>query len=107
MLQQLGDLSLLEVMCACRKKLSENPRDKVFGILGMLPLQTQREFPVDYKQSVKTVYIDVVDYLISTTDLLDVIRESIHFPVHVNSMSLPSWCPDCTWAEDFARTHGS
>jgi hypothetical protein len=55
-------------MRACRKKLSENPRDKVFGILGMLPKQILREFPVDYKQSVKTVYIDVVDYIISTTE---------------------------------------
>jgi hypothetical protein len=59
---------LLGVMRACRKKLSENPRDKVFGILGMLPKQILREFPVDYKQSVKTVYIDVVDYIISTTE---------------------------------------
>ncbi|KAH8706087.1 heterokaryon incompatibility protein-domain-containing protein, partial [Phaeosphaeriaceae sp. PMI808] len=93
-LVQLGDESLLEVMRVCRKKLSENPRDKVFGILGLLPEATQREFPVDYDQSVKTVYIDVCDYLISTTDSLDVIREAIHFPVHVNSTGLPSWCPD-------------
>jgi|TARA_R110002003_G_scaffold9_32_gene646 hypothetical protein len=93
-LWELGDESLLEVMRACRKKLSENPRDKVFGVLGMLPEATQREFPVDYSQSVKTVYMDVVDYLISTTDQLDVIRESIHFPLHVNSLGLPTWCPD-------------
>jgi hypothetical protein len=94
-IMQRGDESLLEVMRTCRKKLSENSRDKVFGILGLLPEATQREFPVDYSQSVKTVYTDVVDYLISTTDQLDVIRESIHFPVHVNTTGLPTWCPDC------------
>ncbi|KAI4922809.1 hypothetical protein J4E90_001244 [Alternaria incomplexa] len=93
-LKQLGDESLLEVMRACRKKLSENPRDKVFGILGLLSDATQRDFPVDYSQSVKTVYTDVVDHLISTTEKLDVIREAIHFPLHVNSTGLPSWCPD-------------
>jgi hypothetical protein len=93
-LKQLGDESLLEILRACRKKLSENPRDKVFGILGLLPEATQRDFPVDYSQPVKTVYTDVVDYLISTTERLDVIREAIHFPVHVNSTGLPSWCPD-------------
>jgi hypothetical protein len=90
-----GDESLLEVMRACRKKVSESPRDKVFGILGLLPKTTQREFPIDYSQSVKTVYTDVVDYLVSTTDCIDVIRESIHFPIHVNTSGLPSWCPDC------------
>ena len=93
-LEQIGDESLLEVMRACRKKLSENPRDKVFGILGLLSDATQRVFPVDYSQSVKTVYTDVVDHLISTTEKLDVIREAIHFPLHVNSTGLPSWCPD-------------
>lgn len=93
-LKQLGDESLLEVLRACRKKLSENPRDKVFGILGLLSDDTQRDFPVDYSQSVKAVYIDVVDHSISTTDNLDVIREAIHFPLHVNSTGLPSWCPD-------------
>jgi hypothetical protein len=93
-LKQLGDESLLEAMRACRKKLSENPRDKVFGILGLLSDATQRDFPVDYDQSVKAVYTDVVDHLMSTTEKLDVIRESIHFPLHVNSIGLPSWCPD-------------
>ncbi|KAL5118954.1 hypothetical protein ACEQ8H_003083 [Pleosporales sp. CAS-2024a] len=93
-LLQLGDRSLLEIMRACRKKLSENPRDKVFGILGLVPEVNEHKFPVDYSESVKTVYTNVVDYLISTTDQIDVIRESIHFPLHVNTTGLPSWCPD-------------
>jgi len=87
MLMQLGDEALLEVLRACRKKLSENPRDKVFGILGMLPEYTRNEFPVDYSQSVKTVYTDVVDYLISSTENLDVIRESVR-NVHVRSAGM-------------------
>jgi hypothetical protein len=94
MLALFGNESLLEVMRACRKKLSENPRDKVFGILGMLPEDVQQEFPVDYSQSIKTVYTNVVAYLIFNTDCIDIIRESIHFPLHVNSTGLPSWCPD-------------
>jgi hypothetical protein len=97
-IMQLGDKSLLGVLRACRRKLSENPRDKVFGILGLLSEATQREFPVDYSQSVKTVYTDVVDHLVTITDRIDVIRESIHFPLHVNTTGLPSWCPDCKHA---------
>jgi hypothetical protein len=99
-LNKLGDESLLEVMRTCRKKLSENSRDKVFGILGLLSDATQRDFPVDYSQSVKTVYTDVVDHLISTTENLDVIREAIHFPLHANSTGLPSWCPDWSHIPD-------
>jgi hypothetical protein len=98
LLTQLGDEGLLEAMRVCRRKLSEDPRDKVFGVLGMLPPAIQQEFPVNYSQSVRNVYIDVVDYLISTTDCLDVLRESIHFPLHVDITKFPSWCPD--WSHD-------
>lgn len=94
-LMGLGAHTLLEVLRACRKKVSENPRDKVFGILGMLPEETRKELPVNYDQSIKTLYIDVVDHVVSSTRRLDIIRESIHFPLHVNPAGLPSWCPDC------------
>ncbi|KAH5216969.1 hypothetical protein HBH68_056640 [Parastagonospora nodorum] len=99
-LLQLGDESLLEVMRACRRKLSENPRDKVFGILGLLPAATQRELRVDYSQPTKGVYTDVVDLLLSTTGQIDVIRESIHFPLHTSTTGLPSWCPDWSHIPD-------
>lgn len=90
----LGDDSLLEVMRACRGKLSSDARDKVFGVLGVLPEEIRNEFPVDYSLSAKVVYTHVVDYLLETTERLDVIRESIHFPLYISSASLPSWVPD-------------
>ena len=90
----LGDASLLEVMRACRRKLSTEPRDKVFGLLGVLPPATRDEFPVDYNLPVKEVYTNVVDYLVHTTRRIDVICESIHFPLHTSSFGLPSWVPD-------------
>lgn len=85
---------LLEVLRACRKKLSDNPRDKIFGILGMLPEDTRKELPVDYDQPVKALFIDVADLIISSTRRLDLIREAVHFPVHISSAGLPSWCPE-------------
>ncbi|KAF2468420.1 uncharacterized protein BDR25DRAFT_304884 [Lindgomyces ingoldianus] len=92
-----GEESLLEVMRACRRKLSSDPRDKVFGILGVLPQEIRSEFAVDYTLSVKDVYINVVDYILSTTDSLDIICESIHFPLHTSSASLPTWVPDWSY----------
>lgn len=97
-LTDLGDASLLEIMRACRPKLTSDPRDKVFGILGILPEDTRAEFPIDYSLSVKEVYTNVVDYLLSTTERLDIIRESIHFPQPSTNGGgtplLPSWIPD-------------
>jgi hypothetical protein len=91
---------LLEVMRTCRRKLTAKPHDKVFGILGVLPEEIRREFMVDYDLSVKEVYIRVVDYILATTDRLDVIREAIHYPLHTGSMGLPSWCPDWSHIPD-------
>jgi hypothetical protein len=90
----LGEGSLLEVLRTCRRKLAADPRDKVFGILGVLPEHVRRDFQPDYSLSVKEVYTNVVDYLLSTTERLDVICEAIYFPLHTPSSPLPTWVPD-------------
>lgn len=92
--RDLGRQPLLDVMRVCREKLTANPLDKVFGILGLLPEHVSVVFPVNYKSSVKELYIDVVDHIIATTGRVDVLRECINFPLHVDSAGLPSWCPD-------------
>lgn len=93
-LVSLGDEALLEVLRACRSKLSSDPKDKVFGVLGVLGKAVREEFAVDYGKSVKDVFTDVVDFLLTTTDSLDVICEAIHFPVYISSANLPTWVPD-------------
>lgn len=93
----LGDEALLEVLRACRRKLSSDPKDKVFGILGVLGKEVRDEFAVDYGKSVKEVFTDVVDFLLTTTDHLDVICEAIHFPVYTSSANLPTWVPDWSY----------
>lgn len=89
----LGEESLLEVMRACRRKLCADPRDKLYGILGLLDKDIRNEFPVDYSLSVKEVYVRVFDYLLCTTERLDVLCEAVHFPLHTSS-NLPTWVPD-------------
>ncbi|KAH6713208.1 heterokaryon incompatibility protein-domain-containing protein [Leptodontidium sp. MPI-SDFR-AT-0119] len=85
---------LLEVLRACRRKLASDPKDKLFGILGVLPEDTRTEFRADYSLSVKDVYTEVVDYLLKTTERVDVICDAIHFPLHTGSANLPSYVPD-------------
>jgi len=96
-LSALGPNSLLEVLRACRTKLSENPRDKIFGVLGLLPNDIRERLHVSYDTAVKSLYLDVAQLIISSTHRLDVIRESIPFPVQVSTVDLPTWCPN--WAQ--------
>ncbi|ETS76634.1 hypothetical protein PFICI_12021 [Pestalotiopsis fici W106-1] len=101
-LRNQGEAVLLHVLRRCRSKLSEQPKDKVYGLLGVLPEPVRSQFPVDYNDSVKEVFTNVVDFLIYTTRSLDVICESIHFPQHSSSANLPSWVPD--WSHNPATT---
>ncbi|KAK8031355.1 heterokaryon incompatibility het-6 [Apiospora arundinis] len=94
MLGKRGAQSLLEVLRLCRTKHTTEPRDKVFGVLGILPEDVQLHFPPDYNASLRQVYTDVVDYLLHTTRRLDVICEAIYFPLHARSTALPTWVPD-------------
>jgi hypothetical protein len=91
---QLGETPLLEVLRACRRKLTADPRDKLFGILGILPQDVRQDFKPDYNLSVKKVYTHIVDVLLWTTGRLDVICEAIYFPIHTSSANLPTWVPD-------------
>ena len=93
----LVDRPLLDVMRACRNKLTAMPLDKVYGIRGLLSERVQEDFPVNYKLSIKKLFINVVDHILTTTERVDVLRESIHFPLHVGNAGLPSWCPDWSY----------
>ncbi|PQE08062.1 hypothetical protein CJF32_00008147 [Rutstroemia sp. NJR-2017a WRK4] len=90
----LQEGSLLEVLRACRRKITSDAKDKLYAILGVLPEETREEFRADYSLSVKDVYTEVVDYLLKTTERIDVICDAIHFPVHTSSANLPSFVPD-------------
>ncbi|KAJ4296413.1 hypothetical protein N0V90_006458 [Kalmusia sp. IMI 367209] len=97
---KLGEYPLLGVLRACRRKLCSDPRDKVFGILGLLPESIFAEFLVDYSLSVKEIYVDIVDFIIFTTERVDVLCEAIHFPSYTGSAGLPTWCPDWSHITD-------
>ncbi|KAH8664383.1 heterokaryon incompatibility protein-domain-containing protein [Xylariales sp. PMI_506] len=89
-----GPESLLEVLRICRTKLAAEPRDKVFGVLGILPEIVRFHFPPNYNASLREVYTNVVDLLLHTTRRLDVICDAIYFPIHSSTSRLPTWVPD-------------
>ncbi|KAF5592114.1 heterokaryon incompatibility het-6 [Fusarium pseudocircinatum] len=89
-----GEEALLQVLRTCRRKLASDPRDKLYGVLGALPASIREEFRADYNLSVKDVYTEIVDFLLKTTEKLDIICEAIHFPVHTSTANLPTFVPD-------------
>jgi hypothetical protein len=97
MLRRLGDRTFLDRLCAGRQKLTVDPRDKVYAILGLLPREIRDDFIPNYKVSIADVYINVFDYLLTTTRRLDVICEAIHYPLHLSTLKLPTWVPDWSY----------
>jgi hypothetical protein len=77
-----GSMGMLQALLYHRSKLCTEPRDRVYGILGILSSHERSQFPVDYDISTIEVYTNVVDYLLTTTRRLDVICASIHYPKH-------------------------
>ncbi|KAM0286185.1 hypothetical protein ACHAO9_008400 [Fusarium lateritium] len=94
LLMSNGEEPLLQILRTCRRKLASDPRDKLYGILGVLPKGIRDHFRVDYGLSVKEVYTGIVRFLLKETERLDIICEAIHFPIHSSSINLPTFVPD-------------
>ena len=84
-----------------RWKSCADPRDKVYGLLGIIPQYEREEIVVDYNKSVVVVYINVVEHLLSTTRRMNIVCASIHYPVRQSIERLPSWAPN--WSNPSQR----
>ncbi|KAI3397134.1 hypothetical protein diail_11195 [Diaporthe ilicicola] len=95
----LGDFHYtLHLMRLSRTKLATDPKDRVYGILGVLPRGLRPEVRVDYSLTVKEIYIDFMEWWMKASRSLNIICDSIHFPPQISSANLPSWVPN--WSYD-------
>ncbi|KAF7541829.1 hypothetical protein G7054_g187 [Neopestalotiopsis clavispora] len=69
-----------------RRSLTSDPRDKLYGLLGILPNHIWERFQPDYESSPEKLYIDIVEYSLETPSLL----------------KLPSWVPDWSQTTTFS-----
>ena len=107
--------TLLDVLSRFRATYSTDPRDKIYGLLGLAT--DNLDIIPDYNKSPQDVYIDVVRAQINATQDLDIITQSLWPLGHTPSTSsnaayiysqqpsylvenLPSWLPNfsCTIA---------
>ncbi|TDZ58222.1 hypothetical protein CTRI78_v005628 [Colletotrichum trifolii] len=97
---ELSESSLLEVLVEFRDFNATDPRDKVYGLLGLVNAGELEGFPiVDYNKSVAEVYADVVKTSIAKTGHLGSLAYVKHGAVHEKS-DFPSWVPRWDVSED-------
>ncbi|KAI0506495.1 heterokaryon incompatibility protein-domain-containing protein [Xylaria bambusicola] len=101
---QQNSLHVLNVLQTARTLEASDPRDKIFGLLGIcsgIDLNDQR-FAIDYNQDRETLYTRFTRNIISATKSYNVLSYIDHDLVkydeyvgrEVNVHSLPSWVPD-------------
>lgn len=91
----------LEIASKFRHRMATDPRDKIFGILGLTEDLTKDV--IDYKLPVSAVYTKAALQLIKNTRNLDVLSHVLPTnPKDANYLTdLPSWSPDWSW--DYVR----
>ena len=74
-------------------KVSSDPRDMVYALVGLTTARDNPRLIVDYSVSVRRVYTDVTKYILVSSQKLDII---CWVPRGTNQFRLPSWVPDWT-----------
>lgn len=80
----------LDILRTYRNKLTVRPQDKILSILSLLPHNIRSTFQPDFHLTPQEVFTKIAVCVMQTTGSLDVICESIRYPFHQNSFSLPS-----------------
>lgn len=81
-------LTLHNALDHFRIRNTKDPRDKIFGLLGLTDPKTRQL--IDYKLSKKQVYINCVRYGLKATNSL---RPLMRLPESNQDTTLPSWVP--------------
>lgn len=90
-------MPFLEIASKFRYRKATDPRDKIFGILGLT--QDLTKDIIDYDSPVSAVYARATVQLIQNTRNLDVLSHVLrtHPQNDTATPKLPSWCPNWEW----------
>ncbi|MCJ1245159.1 hypothetical protein MMC30_002360 [Trapelia coarctata] len=88
---------LLELQYETRHSLCTDPRDKIYGILGLSSSDQILPLAPDYRLPVHTVYEQIAEHIIVQNRSLDILKYVEHPKMIEN---LPSWVPDWTFGAD-------
>lgn len=87
--------SLVELLVLSRNNLATDPRDKVYGLLGLTDDTVAESIIPDYSQAndAAKVFTDVATKTVNVGQATDLLH---HAGVHQSIPGLPSWVPDWT-----------
>lgn len=71
-----------------------NPRDIVYGHLGLLDPEAEPPVDIDYDKSICHVFEDITKHFIERDHSLDILRHIDRANPDVHQYGLPSWVPD-------------
>lgn len=98
------DFDLLKLLSSFRTNECSDPRDRVYGIVGIAEPYENIKLKIDYSATVTEVYIATAEYIVSGSKSLHILEHAYtrHLCLcstgkHIHS-TLPSWVPDwqCT-----------
>ena len=87
---------LLPLLVRTRLSMCSDPRDKVFGLLGLIRYASIAGLTPDYSLSVRQVYTGIASFIIFNQGRVDILRHSGRCSQDDGEerWGLPSWVPD-------------
>jgi hypothetical protein len=86
--------SLLLLLVLHRARQSTDPRDKVYALIGISSSQWDSKLAIDYCLTTEQVYTEVAQYVIESTESLEILAFCELSKVGSHTTGLPSWVPD-------------
>jgi hypothetical protein len=83
-------VDLTESMALFRSSFTSEPRDRVYGFLGLI---SHNKIVPDYGKPIEKVYLDAICYHLETSKNLDFLGD-IQDPSRTSLPYIPSWVPD-------------
>jgi hypothetical protein len=100
---QLNQLKITDVLPLTTSRLATDPRDKIYGLLGLLPKEGRESIKVNYSTAPIEVFQATIAQIWESAYGLDTIFELDYSPSHPCVAHVPSWVADlCHQEPEFA-----
>ncbi|KAH7088324.1 heterokaryon incompatibility protein-domain-containing protein [Paraphoma chrysanthemicola] len=97
-------LTFTEILKGTMNLRSTNPRDKIYGILGLVGKDARAAIPIDYHKPPEWTFVPTMAYIIQNEpeglSILGLIWQTRHFKTPI-----PSWVADFTVSAHFSDEH--